>query len=107
MFNPWFISPWQAARISLEAQRGLAFSFLRMVSGDIESRASTPRRIDQSATNIEATIDQSATNIEAKSVPGTRPKTVAARQASGRSSKKRAGVNTNKRSQGKRKHKTS
>jgi hypothetical protein len=96
MFNPWFISPWQAARISLEAQRGLASSFLRMGWGDIESRASTPRG-----------IDQRATNIEAKSVPGTRPKTVAARQASGRSSKKRAGVNTNKRSQGKRKHKTS
>ena len=56
----------------------MASSFLRMVSGDIESRASTPRR-----------IDQSATNIEAKSVPGTRPKTVAARQASGGSSKKR------------------
>ena len=33
MFNPWSISPWQAARISLEAQRGIASSFLRMVTG--------------------------------------------------------------------------
>ena len=68
MFNPWFIFPWQAARISLEAQRGVASSFLRMVSGDIESRASTPSR-----------INQSATTVEARSVPAT-PKTVAARQ---------------------------
>jgi hypothetical protein len=95
MFNPWFISPWQAARISLEAQRSMASSFLRMVSGDIESRASTPRR-----------INQSVTNIEAKSVTATRPKTVAARQASGRSSKNRVAANINKSSQGKRKHKS-
>ena len=73
----------------------MASSFLRMVSGDIESRASTPRR-----------INQSATDIEAKSVTATRPKTVAVRQASGRSSKNRVAANTNKRSQGKRKHKS-
>ena len=93
MFNPWFISPWQAARLSLEAQRGLASSFMRMVWGDIESQASTPRR-----------INQSATKVEAKSVPATH-QTVAARQASGGSSKKRVRANANKRSQGKRKHK--
>ena len=66
----------------------MASSFLRMVSGDIESRASTPRR-----------INQSATNIEAKLVPATSPKTAAARQASRGSSKKRVRANTNKRSQ--------
>ena len=95
MFNPWFISPWEAARILLEAQRGMASRFLRMVSGDIESRASTPRR-----------IDQSATEVEAKSVTAARPKTVAARQSIGGSSKKRGLANTNKRSQGKRKRKS-
>jgi hypothetical protein len=29
----WFISPWEAARLSLEAQRVMAFHFLRFASG--------------------------------------------------------------------------
>ena len=72
----------------------MASSFLRMVSGDIESQASTPQR-----------VNQSATDIGAKLVPATSPKTAAARQASRGSSKKRVRANTNKRSQGKRKQK--
>ena len=29
----WFISPWEAARLSLEAQRAIAFHFLRFAFG--------------------------------------------------------------------------
>jgi hypothetical protein len=53
MFS-WF-SPWQAARLSLEAQRILTFNFLRFVSGQERQRqevlsdgGQAPRLVDQS-----------------------------------------------------------
>jgi hypothetical protein len=37
MFS-WYISPWEAARLSLEAQRVMTFHFLRFVSGQERQR---------------------------------------------------------------------
>jgi hypothetical protein len=34
----WFISPWEAARLSLEAQRAMAFHFLDLASGQDRQR---------------------------------------------------------------------
>ena len=47
---PWFISPWEATRLSLEAQRVIAFHFLHFASGQErrQGQALVPRLVDQS-----------------------------------------------------------
>ena len=98
MFGSWFISPWQAARMSLEAQRTMAFSFLRFASGGIAGRAATAPTVEP------RTVEQSASVTPATPVTTRRPKTVAARQATG-VSKKRARPKSNKRTRRKQKNK--
>jgi hypothetical protein len=52
----WIISPWEAARLALEAQRSMAFHFLRFASGQerpikeliAEDQTKTPALVDQS-----------------------------------------------------------
>jgi hypothetical protein len=49
---PWFISPWEAARISLEAQCLLAFPFFGFISGQERRKKSASagaRRANQTA----------------------------------------------------------
>jgi hypothetical protein len=98
MFGSWFISPWQAARMSLEAQRAMAFSFLRFASGGIAGPAATAPTVEP------RTVEQSGSVTPARPVTTKRPKTVAARQAPG-VSKKRARPKSNKRTRRKQKNK--
>ncbi len=53
---PWIISPWEAARLALEAQCSMAFHFLRFASGQerpikelfAEDQTQMPPLVDQS-----------------------------------------------------------
>ena len=47
----------------------MASSFLRMVSGDIESQASTPQRVNQSATDIGAKLVPATSSKNGGSAP--------------------------------------
>jgi hypothetical protein len=86
----WFISPWIAARLSLEAQRDMAFNFLRLASGQPRRRLASgqprrqevpsdggpaPRLVDQRAV---ASVEPA---IPARSMATGRPKAVPARKA--------------------------
>jgi hypothetical protein len=80
MFS-WFISPWDAARFSLEAQRDMAFYFLRFAPGQRRrqelpsDRRQAPRLVEQS---VVASVEPA---IPAKSMANGGPKTVPARKA--------------------------
>jgi len=75
----WFISPWEAARLSWEAQRLMAFPFLYFVSGQqrrrqvLSDRGQTlaPRVVDQSIADSmqPATPTRSMATGRRKSVP--------------------------------------
>ena len=69
MLTPLMMSPWHATRIVLEAQRRLAFSVLRLVSG---AHTSTPHLSERSATNKKEAF-----------VTTSPPKIVAAHRATG------------------------
>ena len=99
MFSSWFISPWQAARMSFEAQRDMALSFLRLAAGDIASRADTGRMVEP------RTAEQNDIVTAPATTPATPPhaQTMASRRASGAASKKRAPSKTKKRSRPKQK----
>jgi hypothetical protein len=82
MFS-WFISPWIAARLLLEAQRDMAFNFLRLVSGQPRHQevpsdgGPAPRLVDQRAV---ASVEPA---ISARSMATGRPKAAPARRAMG------------------------
>jgi hypothetical protein len=73
----WFISPWEAARLSLEAQRIMAFHFFRFAFGQEQPRqtdgvtASVARKVDQSnVASMELTRPAGAmANVRPKTVP--------------------------------------
>jgi hypothetical protein len=71
---PWFISPWEAARVSLEAQRLLAFPFLGFTLGQGRRRKGRPTEahlVDQSVVgSLEP--EMSATSV-ATGLSKTRP----------------------------------
>ena len=71
---PWFISPWEAARVSLEAQRLLAFPFLGFTLGQGRRRKGRPieaHLVDQSVVgSLEP--EMSATSV-ATGLSKTRP----------------------------------
>jgi hypothetical protein len=77
----WFISPWEAARLSLEAQRMMAFPFLGLPSGKRRQRqedggkAFLPGPVDASV------VAAAAPAISAGPVATGRRKTVPARKA--------------------------
>jgi hypothetical protein len=81
--SSWFISPWDAARLSLEAQRDMAFYFLRFAPGQRRrqelpsDRRQAPRLVEQS---VVASVEPA---IPAKSMANGGPKTVPARKAMG------------------------
>jgi hypothetical protein len=83
MFS-WFISPWEAARLSLEAQRLMTLRFLRFVSGPERQRkevlsdggrALVPGLVDQ---NVGASV---APAILTRSMATGRRKAVPVRKA--------------------------
>jgi hypothetical protein len=85
MFS-WFISPWEAARLSLEAQRLMTLHFLRFVSGPERQRqevlsdggrALVPGLVDQSV------VASAEPAISARSMATRGPKTVSIRKAMG------------------------
>jgi hypothetical protein len=87
----WFISPWEAARLSLEAQRMMAFPFLGLPSGKRRQRqedggkAFLPGPVDAKAF-LPGPVDASvvaaaAPAISAGPVATGRRKTVPARKA--------------------------
>ena len=79
----WFISPWEAARLSLEAQRKMAFHFLGLPFGTDRQRqedggkAFVPGPIDPSV------VAAASPAISAGPVATGRRKTVPARKAMG------------------------
>jgi len=81
----WFISPWEAVRLSLEAQRVMAFHFLRFASGQerpiqkasVGGQALVPRLVDQS---VVASVEPAT---RARSMVTGVSKTVPARKAMG------------------------
>jgi hypothetical protein len=81
----WIISPWEAARLALEAQRSMAFHFLRLASGQegqikelfAEDQAKTPPLVDES---VGAFLGPA---IRAKSTATDISKTVAVRKKTG------------------------
>ena len=81
----WFISPWEAARLSLEAQRVMAFHFLRFASGQqrpiqeasVGDEALGPRLVDRS---VVASVKPA---IPVRSMATGVPKTVPVRKAMG------------------------
>jgi hypothetical protein len=77
----WFMSPWEAARLSLEAQRVMASHFIRLASGreqpNHDVSVGEPRLVDQSV------VASGEPAIRASSRRTGVPKTVAARKAMG------------------------
>jgi len=81
----WFISPWEAARLSLEAQLAIVLHFLHFASGQERERqevlsdggALVPGLVDQS---VGASAEPA---ISARSMATRRPKTVPVRKAIG------------------------
>jgi hypothetical protein len=81
----WFISPWEAARLSWEAQRLIAFPFLYFASGQERRRRVLP---DQGRTLVPGVIAQSVAGSVQPAIPTTsmataRRKTVQVRKAMG------------------------
>jgi hypothetical protein len=105
MFNFWFISPWQAARMAFEVQRVMANNWLLPFAyGGTGGQPVTPRILDQSAPAKEPRADDESARLKAmKSETPKRAQTVAAHQATG--ARKRSGrPNKKRRPQGKRAH---
>jgi len=80
----WFISPWEAARLSWEAQRLVAFPFLYFASGQQRRR----RVLSDRAQTLDPVVDQSVVDsvqppIPTRSTASGRRKTVAVRKAMG------------------------
>jgi hypothetical protein len=82
----WFISPWEAVRLSLEVQRVMAFHFLRFASGQERplqevlsdgGEALVPRLVDQSL------VASAEPAIPSRSMATRGPKTVPVRKAMG------------------------
>jgi len=81
----WIISPWEAARLALEAQRSMAFHFLRLASGQegpikelfAEDQTKTSSLVDQS---VRAFVGPA---IRAQSTVTDVSKTVAVRKKTG------------------------
>jgi hypothetical protein len=79
----WFISPWEAARLSLEAQRVMAFHFFRFACGQEPrqealsdgEKASVPRQVDPSI------VSSADLAMPAGPIGTVRPKTVPVRNA--------------------------
>jgi hypothetical protein len=85
MFS-WYISPWEAARLSLEAQRVMTFHFLRFVSGQERQRHEALSDGEQSLVPgpVNQTVVASAEPAtSARSMATRRLKTVPARKAMG------------------------
>ena len=63
---PWFISPWEAARVSLEAQRLLAFPFLGFTLGQGRRRKSRPTEAHLADQTVVGSLEpeMSATSVE-------------------------------------------
>jgi hypothetical protein len=63
---PWFISPWEAARVSLEAQRLLAFPFLGFTLGQGRRRKSRPTEVHLADQTVVGSLEpeMSATSVE-------------------------------------------
>jgi hypothetical protein len=114
MFNSWFISPWQAARIAVDVQHVLAINWLRFAAGGIGARSVAPRVnaqsvarriggqpvahyiVDQSASHKAPSVDDESALLKAtKSEVSKRPQTAAARRAT-RVKKTRGRPNTKK-----------
>jgi hypothetical protein len=79
----WFISPWEAARLSLEAQRLMVFPFLYFASGQQRRRQVLS---DREQTLVPPLVDQSVVDrvqpaIPTRSMATGRRKTVPARKA--------------------------
>jgi len=84
MLTPFIMSPWHATRIMLEAQRRMAYSFLRLVSG---TYTETPHL-----------SERGTTHKQEASVTTSRPKIVAAHRATGAETKRvRPGKKSSKR----------
>jgi hypothetical protein len=71
---PWFISPWEAARVSLEAQRLLAFPFLGFTLDQGRRRKGRPTEADLVDQSLVGSLEpeMSATS-EATGLSKTRP----------------------------------
>lgn len=93
----WFISPWEAARLSLEAQRMMAFPFLGLPSG-----RKRQRQKDEGKAFVPGSVDASVAAAPVISagppVATARRKTVPTRKATA-VIRKRVGIK--ERSQGK------
>ena len=81
----WFIFPWEAARLSWEAQRLIAFPFLYFASGQQRRRRVLP---DRGRTLVPGVIDQSVAGsvqpaIPTRSMATVHRKTVPIRKAMG------------------------
>ena len=79
----WFISPWEAARLSLEAQRLTTLHFLRFFSGPERQRQDVPS--DEQAL-VPGVVDQSVVAsaepaMFARSMATRVPKTMSVRKA--------------------------
>jgi hypothetical protein len=70
---PWFISPWDVARLSLEAQRAMAFHFLSFAPGQGQRRQEVLSDAGK-APSVEPPMPASA-------MATGRPKTVPSRKA--------------------------
>jgi len=70
---PWFISPWEVARLSLEAHRAMAFHFLSFASGQ-EHRRQEVLSDGGKAPSVDLPMP-------ARSMATGRPKTVPSRKA--------------------------
>ena len=70
---PWFISPWDAARLSLAAQSAVALQFLRVASGQ------EPRR--QEIFHDAGEAPSAEPPMRASPMATGRPKTVSVRKA--------------------------
>jgi hypothetical protein len=76
---PWFISPWEAARVSLEVQRFLALPFLGFTLGQErqkEGRSARAHGVDQTVGSLEP-------EMSARSMATGIPKTGPTRKATG------------------------
>jgi hypothetical protein len=71
MLTPWFMSPWHATRMVLEAQHLVTFSVLRLLSGP--PTKTVARRLN----------DRDGADTAQESVTSKRPKTLAAQRALG------------------------
>ena len=74
----WFISPWDAARLSLEAQRAMAFQFFRFASGQEQlgqqalsdaEKVSVPRQVEQSIVSSAELVIPAGSMASPKTVP--------------------------------------